>query len=387
VRANLKRTGGSGRITDAERVDWLRLMRSDNIGPITFRDLLTEYGDATAALDALPALAARGGRRQYRICSEAEAEAELDAVRACGAQFVTLKDEAYPALMRQLEAPPPALYLKGDVAHAGAQSVAIVGSRNASAIGAGFARTLAVDLGASGLVVVSGLARGVDTAAHWGALDSGTTAVVAGGVDVIYPPENGPLYQRIAAEGVIVSECPPGFQPRGQDFPRRNRLISGLSYGVIVVEAAKQSGSLITARFALEQNREVFAVPGHPLDPRAAGPNDLIRSGATLLRNAGDALSVLRSMLDHEDEAPHGFAEDGESRGGITPPPRPYQPDIADADRETVLAALSITPVAVNDLARATGLSPRAINVILLELTLAGRVQSEGLARVALKLY
>lgn len=382
---NFRRTGGSGRISDAERLDWLRLMRSDNIGPITFRDLLAEYVDASTALAALPTLAARGGRRQYRICSEQDAEAELDAVRACGAQFVTLKDEAYPSLMKHLEAPPPALYLKGDAALAGAQGIAIVGSRNASAIGVGFARTLAVELGAAGLVVVSGLARGVDTAAHWGALDSGTTAVVAGGVDVIYPPENGPLYQRIVAEGVVVSECPPGFQPRGQDFPRRNRLISGLSYGVIVVEAAKQSGSLITARFALEQNREVFAVPGHPLDPRAAGPNDLIRNGATLLRNAGDALSVLRTMLGNETL--HGFAEDDNSLESLTPPQKPALPDIAEPDRDRLLAALSTTPVAINDLSRTTGLTPRAVNVILLELTLAGRVQSEGLGRVALKLY
>ncbi|MDZ4791722.1 MAG: DNA-processing protein DprA [Hyphomicrobiales bacterium] len=384
ARATFKQ-GGSGRISDAERLDWLRLMRSDNVGPVTFRDLISEYGDASAALAALPALAARGGRRQYRICTETDAEAELDAVRACGAQFVTLKDEIYPALMRHLEAPPPALYLKGDPALAGAQSIAIVGSRSASAVGVGFARLLATELGASGLVVVSGLARGVDTAAHWGALDSGTVAVVAGGVDVIYPPENGPLYQRIVAEGVVVSESPPGFQPRGQDFPRRNRLISGLSYGVIVVEAARQSGSLITARFALEQNREVFAVPGHPLDPRAAGPNELIRNGATLLRNAADALNVLRPFLHHD--LPKGFAEDDANAERIAPPMKQSQPDITDPDRETLLSALSLTPIAVNDLVRITGLSPRVINVILLELILAGKAQNEGLARVALKIY
>ncbi|MDX2265763.1 MAG: DNA-processing protein DprA [Hyphomicrobiales bacterium] len=370
-----------GRIGDGARIDWLRLMRCENVGPATFRALVAEFGSPDKALDALPDLAARGGRRRYRVCARETAEAELQAAREHGARLLVLADEGYPALLAQIEPPPPGVYVKGREDLVGAQSVAIVGSRNASANGQSFARQAAADLGAAGLVVVSGLARGVDTAAHWGSLDSGAVAVVAGGVDVIYPLENSELYQRIASEGAIVSECAPGFQPRGQDFPRRNRLISGLSLGVVIVEAARQSGSLITARFALEQNREVFAVPGHPLDPRAAGPNDLIRAGAVLMRSAADVLAELRPALNLLP----GFDGGAPAVETALPPPSSGV-DISPRDRELVLSALSATPVALDALTRSTGLSPRIVNIALLELTLAGRVVRDGGARVALKI-
>lgn len=284
----------SGSLTDDEKLHWLRLIRTENVGPVTFHQLLAHLGSARAALEAIPSLRQRGGMRMPGlICSEREATREMNAARRAGMRIVALPEPDYPPLLKHIDTPPPILYMKGDASLAARKCVAIVGSRSASGAGRQFAAALARDLGAAGVTVVSGLARGIDTAAHEAALTGGTIAVVAGGVDVIYPPENAALHAELCERGLIVSECPLGYSPRGQDFPRRNRIISGLSLGVVVVEAARQSGSLITARLALEQNRDVFAVPGHPLDPRASGTNNLIRSGARLITCADDVLSEL----------------------------------------------------------------------------------------------
>lgn len=372
---------------EAEKRDWLRLIRSENVGPITFHQLIAHYGTAGAALEALPELRRRGGlTRQGRIGSARDAEKELRAAHKSGTRVVALPEPDYPALLRHVEAPPPVVFMKGDAALASRPCIAIVGSRSASAAGRQFANTLARDLGASGVVVVSGLARGIDTAAHQGALPSGTVAVVAGGADIVYPPENAELHAAIAAEGLILSECPPGFLPRGQDFPRRNRLISGISIGVAVVEAAERSGSLITARMALEQNREVFAVPGHPLDPRAIGTNSLIKSGAMLITSAADMLDAIGPFerVPGMREAPdYAMRLDPDGDVASTAPTR--APNIEAEDRITIIQALSLTPTSIDCLIRQTGLSPRQIAVALLELDIAGRLERHGQQSISLR--
>ena len=266
-------------LDDRQRLACLRLIRSENIGPATFRDLVNHFGGAHAALEALPGLNAKAGRPHARICPASRAESELEAAARVGAQALFTIEPGYPPALAAVEPPPPLLYVQGQRDLLRRPMVAIVGSRNGSAAGQKLAGMLAADLGRAGFVVVSGLARGIDAAAHAAALSTGTIAVIAGGIGNVYPPENVDLQARIAAEGVVVSENPPGFVPRAQDFPRRNRLISGMSLGIVIVEAARRSGSLITARFAREQSREVFAVPGHPLDPRAEGTNGLIKQG------------------------------------------------------------------------------------------------------------
>jgi DNA processing protein len=401
LEAGKSREASARRLSDAERLAWLRLIRSEHVGPITFHELLAHFGGARAALDALPEMASRGGgRRGARICPLDEAERELEAAAKCGAALAALGEADYPSLLAQIDAPPPLVYVKGVAGLWGRPVVAIVGSRNASALGRRFAHGLSADLGAAGFVVVSGLARGIDTAAHEGALASGapavTAAVTAGGVDVIYPPENARLHERIVSTGTILSESPPGFHARAQDFPRRNRLISGMSLGVIVVEAAERSGSLITARFALEQNRQVFAVPGHPLDPRSEGANGLLRQGARIVTGARDVIDELTPMM-----APPGcsaFAPGAESgRGasdrsaqgrldlglpraqaaarasvGVAPPPAESE---VRSHMDQVLEALGAAPASVDEVIRVTGLGAAAVNVALFELELAGRLQ------------
>jgi DNA processing protein len=260
-------------------------------------------------------------------------------------------------------------------------SVAIVGSRNASAAGQRLARQLAADLGEAGLTVVSGLARGIDAAAHEASLTSGTVAVVAGGIDFIYPPEHAALQERIAADGCLLSEQPPGFTPRAQDFPRRNRIISGVSLGVVIVEAARRSGSLITARQAGEQGREVMAVPGHPLDPRAEGTNQLLKDGATLVTHAADVLAALGPMLADRPTTDLRFRE----AGSPSPEGPAADPPVDDAVRNLVVAALGPAPVSADELARATGLGIRSVKIALLELALAGRIEQHGIQLVSLK--
>ena len=291
---NVADTNERRTLSDAERLDWLRLARCENVGPITFFALLDRFGSPAAVLDALPALARRGGRRRpIKVCSRAAAEREVEALTALGGRMIALVEPAYPQALAAIADPPPVIALRGRADLLLAESIAVVGARNASANGMHFAERLAADLGAAGLTVVSGMARGIDARAHAGAIETGTVAVMGGGADVVYPKENRSLFERLLTEGAVISEAPLGTVPMGRHFPRRNRIIAGLSRGVVVVEGAARSGSLITARLALEQGREVMAVPGSPLDPRASGPNGLIRQGATLVENADDVLDAL----------------------------------------------------------------------------------------------
>jgi len=378
ARANKKPEAGK-RLNDAQRLAWLRLIRSENVGPATFRALVNQFGGAQNAIEALPTLSRRGGRAQdIRLCSVTEAEAELEAADRIGAHLVALGEDGYPAALAQVDAPPPLIFVKGRLALAAIPIVAIVGARNGSAVGQKFTRQIASALGLEGFVVASGLARGIDTAAHNAALEHGTIAVVAGGIDIIYPPENESLQTAIGERGLLLSERAPGFSPRGKDFPRRNRLISGIALGVVVVEAAERSGSLITARLAGEQGREVFAVPGSPLDPRAAGTNNLLKQGATLVTDVNDILDTLAPILGRPTPPPSELASSDET---LTPAPLP---DIGQTERDRVIEALGPSPVDIDELIRATGLAARKVHIVLLELDLAGRLQRHGQQLVSL---
>jgi DNA processing protein len=368
---------GGVQLSDEQRIDWLRLIRSQNIGPRTFRALLNHCGGARAALEALPTLARRGGGTVApKICSRAEAEREIEAAERCGATFIALGEANYPHRLQAIDDAPPLIAVRGNHAALALPAVAVVGSRNASAAGLKLTERIARGLGEAGFATVSGLARGIDAAAHRASLEkSGTIAVLAGGLDRLYPPEHGELAEDILAAGVLLTEMPFGWEPRARDFPRRNRLISGLALGVVVVEAAKRSGSLITARLALEQGREVFAVPGSPLDPRAEGTNGLLKQGATPVTEAGDIISVLQPIIgteqplrepDSTDESP---AEDGEP---------------AADERARLLSLLSPAPVSVDDLIRLSKTSPRVVRIVLLELEIAGRLERHGGGLVSL---
>ncbi|MFT4934107.1 MAG: DNA processing protein [Pseudoalteromonas distincta] len=345
------------------RRDWLRLARTEGVGPVTFDQLIRRYAEPGRVLAALPELARRGGRsRPPAVPTVQEAEAELAAGEALDAQLICACDPVYPPSLAALDPPPPVLWARGDVSLLERTTVAIVGARVASAAGQRFARGLAADLGQAGLVVVSGMARGIDGAAHEGSLEHGAVAVLGGGVDDIYPPEHRDLYQRLIEHGCVVAEHPPGRQAQARDFPRRNRIIAGLSRAVIVVEAELRSGSLITARLAAEQGREVLAVPGSPLDPRARGTNDLIRQGAALCEGAADVFRALETL------------------GGVREPPCAYRGagDMTDSDAgltETIAALLSPTPVSRDELVRATGREAGAVAAALVELALAGRAE------------
>jgi len=365
-------------LSDEQRIDWLRLIRSQNIGPRTFRALLNHCGGARAALEALPALARRGGGTMApKICSRAEAERELEIADECGARFVALGETDYPRRLQAIDDAPPLIAVRGNRGALALPAVAVVGSRNASAAGLTITDRLARGLGEAGFAVVSGLARGIDAAAHRASLEtSGTIAVLAGGLDRLYPPEHAELAEDILAGGVLLTEMPFGWEPRARDFPRRNRLISGLALGVVIVEAAKRSGSLITARLALEQGREVFAVPGSPLDPRAEGTNGLLKQGATPVTEAGDIISVLQPIMGADspmrepEEIPGGgMSEDGEP---------------AADERARVLTLLSPAPVSLDDLVRLSKTSPRAVRIVLLELEIAGRLERHGGGLVSL---
>ena len=369
-------------LTDDERVGWLRLIRSENVGPVTFWHLLRHFGSAAAALDALPELSRRGGRANpVRIASVAAAEAEIGATRKAGARLVAAQEPDYPWRLATTEDAPPVISLAGAAALGNAQVVAIVGARNASSNGRRIARTIAQALGEAGVVVASGLARGIDAAAHTGALDTGTIAVVAGGIDICYPPEHGELMHDIAGRGAILAEQPIGTKPQGRHFPRRNRIVSGIASGVLVVEAAARSGSLITARCAGEQGRDVFAVPGSPLDPRCAGANGLLRDGAILTETADDILQVLQPGLQ---EAPGG-AEPAASLpdSNAEAPRRAADAVIADA-RRSLADCLSPAPTPVDDLVREFGDDSATVAAALLELELAGRLERHPGNRVAL---
>jgi DNA processing protein len=365
-------------MTPADAVARLRLIRTDSIGPITYRQLIARFGDAESALRALPDLARRGGRT-LTIAPVAEAEAELAALAAIGAGMIFIGTPAYPALLASLETAPPVLSAHGDIGLLDRPAVAIVGARNASAAGSRFARQLATDLAAEDMVIVSGLARGIDAAAHQGAMAGGTIAVVAGGVDVVYPPENAALMAEIAEKGLILAEQKPGIEPQARHFPRRNRIIAGLAAGTLVVEGAPKSGSLITARVAAEAGREVMAVPGSPLDPRAQGCNLLIREGATLVQSAADVIEALSA-----------FAQGAGTGLGLrfraaetTPWSEPMALDAGEPERTEIARLLSPTPVAIDEIVRLSGLPAAVVATVLLDMELMGRLVRHAGGRVA----
>jgi DNA processing protein len=363
------------RLTEAQRLDWLRLIRSQNVGPRTFRSLLNHYGGASAALEALPELARRGGAtRPAHICPREQAQRELDASNRLGIALIALGEPGYPARLRMIDDAPPLIGARGKADVLASNMIGVVGSRNASAAGAKFAERIAHQLGGAGFTIVSGLARGIDAAAHRSSLATGTVAVLAGGHDHIYPAEHLPLLEAILPHGAAVSEMPLGWEPRARDFPRRNRLISGLSLGVVIVEAARRSGSLITARLALEQGREVFAVPGSPLDPRAEGTNALIKQGATLVTDADDILTVLRPILGQRMEQPAEEPDLG--------PPTLAEP--GTSERARIVALLGPTPVSIDDLVRLSQSPPAIVRTVLLELEIAGRLERHGGGQVSL---
>jgi DNA processing protein len=357
----------------SDQIARLRLIRSETIGPVTYAQLLGRFGSAQAALDAIPDLAARGGGRPPRLASAAQIEREIEQVERLGARYLFLGESRYPSLLAQAEGAPPALIASGDLALLDRPSVAVVGARNASAAACRFARQLAHALGAAGTVVVSGLARGIDTAAHDGSLETGTIGAVAGGIDVFYPPENAQRQQTIAKRGLLLAEQPPGTEPHARHFPTRNRIIAGLAQGTVVVEAAPRSGSLITARLAADYGREVMAVPGSPLDPRAQGCNALIREGATLVQNADDVLEAIRPLA--LGPLPRGVREE------VAPAPAG---DIEDSVRPVVADLLGPTPVSVDEIVRQSGLAPAIVQTVLLELELAGRLERHAGGRVSL---
>ena len=364
-------------LSDEERIAWLRLIRSANVGPGTFFRLLNRFGTAARALDALPHLARRGGRAAgLRIAAAVEAERELAAARRAGAVAIAWGEPAYPPLLAHIHDPPPILYATGRLDLMAKKTIGVVGARNASVNGRRFARKIATDLGAGGLMVASGLARGIDAAAHEGALATGTAAVLGGGVDVVYPAENRGLHERIAAEGVLLSEAPPGTTPQARHFPRRNRIISGMARGVVVVEASPRSGSLITARLALDQGRQVFAVPGSAMDPRARGTNDLIRQGATLTESADDVFAVLSDR--RSPATPEIFVEKQSVENQTA------DEENTDAARAQILEALGPAPTTVDELIRVCHFSLPVVSTVLLELELAGRLERHPGSRVSL---
>jgi DNA processing protein len=361
-------------LSDAQRLDWLRLIRTPSIGPVTFRELINHFGSAAGALDALPGLLRRAGKA-IRVTTVDDAERELGAAAAFGARFVALGESGYPQWLRAIDGAPPLLAVRGDSSCAARPAVGIVGSRNASVAGRKIAAEIAVGLGASGFAIVSGLARGIDAAAHRASIATGTIAAFAGGLDRPYPPENVPLAGEIvAAGGCLVSEMPMGHEPRAKDFPRRNRLISGISLAVVIVEAALRSGSLITARLAAEQGRLVFAVPGSPLDPRAGGTNRLIRDGATIVTSVEEIVAEIMPMLGREPP-PHDLARE---------PEPPMAADASDDERSRVIEALGPTPVEIDEIIRFTAARPAAVRLILIELDLAGRLEHHPGGRVSL---
>ncbi|VTZ49954.1 DNA-protecting protein DprA [Methylocella tundrae] len=406
-------------LTDAERFDWLRLFRSENIGPRSFVSLLRRYGGAGAALEALPELIASGkAGRPISIASASDIEAELEQLDRHGVALIGLCEPAYPALLRQTHSPPPLIAARGDLACLKRSKIAVVGSRNASAAGLAFAEQISRGVARAGHVIVSGLARGIDARAHQAALETGTIAVLAGGLGNIYPAEHAGLLERLVEHGAAISEMPFHWEARGRDFPRRNRIVAGLSRGIIVVEAARRSGSLITASFAAEEGREIFAAPGSPLDPRAEGANDLLRNGATFCTRAEDVLDALARQDLSPDMPGFGFSEPEAGRpyapfwdeldlpefdgalvrtmeltleidafaldesdlgrdkpAGVVDSPAPLT---RDAILARVIELLGPAPVSVDELVRASKAPARDVRTILFELELGGRIERHG---------
>lgn len=364
------------KLDDQNRLAALRLARTPRLGPVTYLKLVARYGSPSEALEALPELVRAKRLKGFDIPAEAQALAEMEGLAASGDTLFLLGDKAYPRPLSLIPDPPIAIIARGNTELLERAACGMVGSRNASAVGRRLARDLAREISEDGICVVSGLARGIDGAAHLGALPAGTIAAVAGGVDVIYPPEHQALHAQIISQGLVLSEMPLGTRPVARDFPRRNRIISGLSLGTLVVEAALQSGSLITARLAGEHGREVMALPGSPLDPRAHGTNRLLRDGAHLVENAEDILNILKSsslrptsvrdvetidLFAREDEAEHTAGPEASDAGG-------------NADPDTLEDLLSFTPVSVDELARQSGQPLGLVQAELLELELGGRI-------------
>jgi DNA processing protein len=369
----LRQTLAARDLEPQERLDWLRLARTETVGPVTFYALLQRFGSAGAALTALPRLS-----RPVVAATRRAAESELMAIERAGGRVVCRGEPLYPEALAALEDAPPILTVLGRGELLLAPIVAVVGARNASANGLRLARELAAGLAEAGVVVASGMARGIDAAAHLGALaaiNGSTVAVVAGGADVVYPEENRDLYDALVQRGAVVAELPLGSEPQARHFPRRNRIISGLALGVVVVEAAAKSGSLITARYALEQGREVFAVPGSPLDPRCRGCNDLLRNGATLTETAADVLTQLGPLLRDRPAPRPPVPVQPRLRLAAAAPAPMRLPVSADAALDQIVEKLSPTPVAVDELLRQCQLSAASVATLLLELELAGRIE------------
>ncbi|HEY0595854.1 DNA-processing protein DprA [Sphingopyxis sp.] len=360
-------------MTHAERLARLRLIRTPHVGPVSWHQLMQRFGSGEAALAALPDLVLRGGAGKARIASLDAAEREVERVAALGARHVFTDEDDYSALLREVEGAPPVVVIRGNAAMLHRPCVAIVGARNASAIACRFARQLAADLAARDVTVVSGLARGVDTAAHVGALGGSTVGVIASGIDVAFPPENAALQEKIASDQLLIAEQPPGTEPLARHFPSRNRIIAGLAHGTVVIEAAPRSGSLITARRAGDYGREVMAVPGSPLDPRAQGCNMLIREGATLIQTIDDVIEAV-GPIDAR------MVREPVIRYAAVPAPM----DAGDGERRALIDLLGPTPVAVDELVRQSGQAAATVQLVLLELELAGRVERHAGAKISL---
>ena len=365
-----------------EAFDRLRLIRSENIGPVTYQQLIRRFGSATRALEAIPEMVARGGGRSPRIAEKKQIDCEMTAACDLGARFLFLDDPGYPALLAELGNPPPVLLWQGRIEILDRPIVAMVGARNASAAACRFARDLANDLVDAGVSVVSGLARGIDTAAHQGSLGTATIGVIAGGLDIYYPPENEKIQRAIAGQGLLLAEQPPGTEPRARHFPYRNRIIAGLARGTVVIEAAPRSGSLITARLAAEAGRQVMAVPGSPLDPRSRGCNLLIREGAMLIQSADDILELIRPFDDRAENINN--SDEMTDKCKFSTIREAEDSDVQGLDRAPLVNLLSVTPVTIDELVRQSGLPPSSVQFALLELELAGRLVRHAGARVSL---
>ena len=368
-------------ITDQEKINWIRLTRSQNVGPTTFFRLLDIFNNAQNALENIANYSVKGGRQKpIIIYSAKKAEVELEQCKKINAEIIIFKDHFYPKLLKEIFDPPPIITVLGKLSLLKQKTLSIVGPRNSSHNGYKFAKMIANELGKKGFIIASGLARGIDTAAHLGSIDTGTIAVIAGGINNIYPPENKSLYHDIAKKGLIISEMPFGTEPLGGNFPRRNRIISGISHGTIVAEATLRSGTLITARFAVEQNREVFAVPGSPFDPRYHGTNQLIRDGATLIQKADDVLAELKVIDDAYYKDTILMEPEQDSFIGFSTKPSNYTTnnDTIKSAREEILNIIGYAPVATNELISNLQIPTKIFNIALIQLELADKIEHKN---------